>query len=429
MLTINSVAMAQNSCATAEECSNKIPYNEVGQSVKYNAKLYVSKWYNKNEVPNNDVNGPWKFVGYCDGTTVDCSGASNYSPTKIYTEKGMQVIFSNNLYENLWYTKGKDPEQSDVWAYQGPCKAMTNPVVTANTKTNGITAQPYPFGTMPTNASMRDVELAYQKWKEKYVTSSGCPAGKRVLFDDMKSTVSEGMAYGLIVAGYMKDQPLFDDFYRYYRSYPDPWDMMHWKIDENGKRVGDNAATDADEDVAFMLLIAHENFGSTGAINYLAEAKRIIQLMREFMVEPNTYVLKPGDGWGGSLNTNICYYVPSYYKIFAKVMNDPSWIKIADKCYEIIFKAWNEQNQSLFSGELICAREWVSVYLINQMHTGKDLFLKPWTVSDKVYPGTLGEDKRVMSGERISPQCVWTGRGNMGPFECLLGHLHARGKR
>ena len=343
MLTINSVAMAQNSCATAEEWSNKIPYNEVGQSVKYNGKLYVSKWYNKNEVPNNDVNGPWKFVGYCDGTTVDCSGASNYSPTKIYTEKGMQVIFSNNLYENLWYTKGKDPEQSDVWAYQGPCKAMTNPVVTANTKTNGITAQPYPFGTMPTNASMRDVELAYQKWKEKYVTSSGCPAGKRVLFDDMKSTVSEGMAYGLIVAGYMKDQPLFDDFYRYYRSYPDPWDMMHWKIDENGKRVGDNAATDADEDVAFMLLIAHENFGASGAINYLAEAKRIIQLMREFMVEPNTYVLKPGDGWGGSLNTNICYYVPSYYKIFAKVMNDPSWIKIADKCYEIIFKAWNEQ--------------------------------------------------------------------------------------
>ena len=346
LLSFISVFAGGTPNCNAEGWSSRTSYKEVGTQITYEGKVYENKWYTKGDEPGSDDSGPWRLLAFCDNTVLKCDGIDEYDVLKIYKEKGTQVVYNGKLYHNLWYTKGKDPESSDVWIFDGPCSGgATANAITSNNSAAGkrtpIFAKPYPYGIMPTNAKMSDVKEAYDKWKVKYVTSQGCPAGKRVLFDDMKSTVSEGMAYGLIVAGYMKDQELFDDLYRYYRSYPDPWDMMHWKIDENGKRVGDNAATDADEDVAFMLLIAHHNFGSNGSINYMQEAHRIIKLMMAHMVEKETYILKPGDAWGGSLNTNICYYVPAYYKIFAHVTGDQDWIKVADKCYEIIFKAWN----------------------------------------------------------------------------------------
>jgi len=190
---------------------------------------------------------------------------------------------------------------------------------------------------------LKEVDKAYDAWKAKYITTVGCnPGRKRVLFDDLKHTVSEGVAYGMICAGYMQDKDLFDAIYKYYLDHLDTYGLMHWKIDDKGQRAGDNAATDADEDVAWMLLVADDKFGSNGEINYMSEAKKIINLMKESMVEKETFVLKPGDAWGGSLNTNVCYYVPAYYKVFAKVTGDNDWNKVADKCYDVLFKAWDE---------------------------------------------------------------------------------------
>ena len=372
-----SYSHAQSDCESSIEWSSSKVYDIQGTHVKHQGKLYANKGFSKNQQPGLQSleDNPWKLIGFCDGSAVECSGATAYSPTKSYPLRGNLVVHNGSLYENQWYTKSKTPGDSDVWVYKGPCKGglPKTPMVEsgpmdaeANIKNDAVPAvvekkktikskrklakeklskknnQGYPYGLLPTNASKADVTEAYTKWKAKYVTSQGCPAGKRVLFDDMKHTVSEGVAYGLICSGYMKDQELFDDIYKYYLSFLDPWGLMHWKIDDTGKHVGDNAATDADEDVAWMLLVADSYFGSTGDIDYKGEAIRIINLMMETMVEKDTYVLKPGDAWGGSLNTNICYYVPSYYKVFAKVTGDEDWNKVADKCYEILFAAWNE---------------------------------------------------------------------------------------
>ena len=35
------------------------------------------------------------------------------------------------------------------------------------------------------------------------------------------------------------------------------------------------------------------------------------------MVEPGTYVIKPGDTWGGTSCTNPSYFAPAWYRIFA----------------------------------------------------------------------------------------------------------------
>ncbi|MFK7749231.1 MAG: glycosyl hydrolase family 8 [Kordia sp.] len=203
------------------------------------------------------------------------------------------------------------------------------------------TENTYAHGTLPTNLEAQRIADTYAIWKKKYVTSDGCPEGaKRILFDDMSHTVSEGIGYGLLASAMMKDKTTFDAFYKYYNAHLDANGLMNWKIDSTGKMVGENAATDADVDVAYALLLAHKLIEDE---YYLAEAKKIIGLIKKHMVEPGTYVLKAGDAWGGSMTTNPSYFAPAYFKVFAEVMNDDSWNKVSDKCYEILFKSWNPE--------------------------------------------------------------------------------------
>ncbi|KAB8155132.1 licheninase [Kordia sp. TARA_039_SRF] len=199
----------------------------------------------------------------------------------------------------------------------------------------------YPYGNLPSNLQEDIVNKTYTTWKAKYVTSQGCPKGaKRILFDDMSHTVSEGIGYGLLISAMMKDKATFDAFYKYYNTHLDANGLMHWKIDSEGNTAGENAATDADVDVAYGLLLAHKLIGDE---YYLAEAKKIIGLIKKHMVEPETYVLKAGDAWGGSMTTNPSYFAPAYFKVFANVTNDDFWHKVSDKCYEILFKSWNAE--------------------------------------------------------------------------------------
>ncbi len=203
----------------------------------------------------------------------------------------------------------------------------------------------YPYGIMPQNKNHEHVKNAYDAWLTKYVTSSGCPAGRRVLFDDMQSTVSEGIGYGMLIAVYMNDQVLFDDFYKYYQSFPNQNGLMHWKIGPDAQVTGQNSATDSEEDIAFALIMAHEQWGSEkgkGKIRYDREAKRLLYKIMDYQVEPGTYVLKPGDMWGGSQTTNPSYFAPAYYRVFAEFQGDKRWLKVADKCYEILFASWND---------------------------------------------------------------------------------------
>ncbi|MEM6686090.1 MAG: glycosyl hydrolase family 8 [Bacteroidota bacterium] len=197
----------------------------------------------------------------------------------------------------------------------------------------------YEFGALPSNLQADIIAKTYETWKQKYVTADGCPAGaKRILFDDMSHTVSEGIGYGMLISAMMKDKATFDAFYAFYNANLDPNGLMNWKIGPNGETAGENAATDADEDVAYALLLAHKFIGDA---SYLAEAKKIIALIKKHMVEPGTYVLKAGDAWGGSMTTNPSYFAPGYFKVFAEVTNDDFWNKVSDKCYDILFKSWN----------------------------------------------------------------------------------------
>jgi endo-1,4-beta-D-glucanase Y len=215
----------------------------------------------------------------------------------------------------------------------------------------------------PTNASNDHARAAYAKWKADLVTRDGAGGFARVVRPDTpdgipNSTVSEGIAYGMILAVFMDDQPLFDDLWRYAQLWATTSGLMNWYVDPAGTQAcpgldGCGAATDSDEDMAWALVMADRQWGGRGALDedYLAYAKRHIDAIWRLEVEPYApYVLKPGDRWGGSAVTNPSYFAPAYYRLFAEVSGNANWLKVIDSSYDIIAKSLNDTNGNTNNG-------------------------------------------------------------------------------
>lgn len=217
-----------------------------------------------------------------------------------------------------------------------------------------------------------DVKAVYEQWKSDLVTTDGAGGYRRVKRPDEpglkpNSTVSEGIAYGMLIAVYMNDQSLFDDLWRYALLHPSsvPWPgsgktmLMDWYIlsdgsvnpgsDAQGDPGGAGAATDADEDMAWALVMADRQWGGKGQLDksYLEYAKQLLGDIWTYEILDGK-LPKNGSGWGDWDNLNISYFAPSYYRVFAKVTGKSDWeSSVVKTVYDTI-----EQNLSSEYGNL-----------------------------------------------------------------------------
>jgi len=222
----------------------------------------------------------------------------------------------------------------------------------------------YPLGYL--NA---DVMAAYGQWKTDLVVSAGNDSKgmpmRRVqrtgsdpvsMYTPAMSTVSEGIGYGMLVAVFMgskDDQMLFDDLWRYSQAHLDSNGLMNWAITADGKGTpGNGAATDADEDIAFALLMADKQWGSAGTLNYLNLAKaQINNIWLHEIVDSK--LAGPGDGWGPTnlwANINISYFAPAYYRLFKMVDSGHAWDAVIQTTYDTIMYALTTMNGNASNG-------------------------------------------------------------------------------
>ncbi|WP_158627621.1 glycosyl hydrolase family 8 [Corallococcus sp. AB038B] len=179
------------------------------------------------------------------------------------------------------------------------------------------------------------VQQSYADWKAKYVTADGANGALRVQRPENNGdTVSEGIGYGMLLAANNGDQTTFDGLWKYAQSHLNENGLMNWRIDAQGGTLGQNGATDADEDMAMALVSADKKWGG-----YKQDATTLIDNILEHEVEPGTNVLKPGDAFGGSSETNPSYFAPAYYKEFSKFTGDTRWDQVADASYDMLDKA------------------------------------------------------------------------------------------
>lgn len=172
----------------------------------------------------------------------------------------------------------------------------------------------------------------FEAYLKSYYEENGSQA--RIKFDEDQYTVSEGIGYGMILCVYFSSntksyQSQFDKLWAYYKAHSNNG-VMDWKIQGFGGTVGSGGATDAEEDVAFALVMAYHQFGNA---QYLNDAKTLIAKMRtsEFASDGRH---KVGNQWDPYLNPS--YVSPAAYEIFKEVDDASFWSKAISTNYNIV---------------------------------------------------------------------------------------------
>jgi endo-1,4-beta-D-glucanase Y len=184
------------------------------------------------------------------------------------------------------------------------------------------------------------VTAAYSTWKTQFVTAAGTDGGAALRVQDPNDTtnpnrtVSEGIGYGMIIAAYMADRALFDGLWAYEQAHLDSNGIMNWLITAAGATSGRGGATDADEDMAWALLIADKQWPGNG---YIDQAKAQIQLVFSMEVTPSGSLLKWGDTSNNTTTIHPDYFSPAFYRAFGTVTgNAAGWNAVISAGYSLL---------------------------------------------------------------------------------------------
>lgn len=195
----------------------------------------------------------------------------------------------------------------------------------------------YPYGYMPSNISADLVKSEYERWKKTLV--SDCHGALRVIYtDDQTQTRGEAIGFGMMLSAYMGDKTTFDGLFEFYKVKRTPMahNMMAWNVTCDGF-VDEGSATDVDIDVAYALIVAFNQWGG----GYLDDAKQILNLLSTYLITDckGVKTLYPGynnGAWGGCHETDIQYYTPSFFRVFAKVTGNQIWEQLANDSYIVL---------------------------------------------------------------------------------------------
>ena len=128
--------MISSSALAAPEWTADSVYT-AGNQVCYDGSTYEAQWWTQNEKPGSDAWGAWKKIsnenadntGDRDtGSTPNEADIPQWDSATVYTG-GKQAVYSNTVYEALWWVQGEIPSQSAAWKEVGAIEA-TDPAET-----------------------------------------------------------------------------------------------------------------------------------------------------------------------------------------------------------------------------------------------------------------------------------------------------------
>lgn len=160
--------------------------------------------------------------------------------------------------------------------------------------------------------------------------------GRVIRRDQGGDTVSEGQAYGMLLAVALDDQARFKSIWGWTRSHlqqPNGGLASDWA---NGRVVSALPAADADLDAADALVLAGERFGNSTYRNQGAAIARAV-LDQETTTGGRGTVLVAGP-WARTdpAAINPSYFSPRAYADLARVDHDPRWNLLASSSRSII---------------------------------------------------------------------------------------------
>lgn len=172
----------------------------------------------------------------------------------------------------------------------------------------------------------------YEIWKAARLRD--CGDGTACVPRDEGDCISEGVAYGMLIAVGFDDQATFDKLWAYYNAHKNANGVMDWQTAACGNTTSNGSATDGELDAAMALIQAGCRWGG----NYESDALQLIAAIKNSEVTScnGNAVLKPGDNFGGCDETNPSYFAPAYFKVFQELTGDSTWTDLVDDGYTLL---------------------------------------------------------------------------------------------
>jgi endo-1,4-beta-D-glucanase Y len=197
----------------------------------------------------------------------------------------------------------------------------------------------YAHGFVPTTATSNDALASYNSWKTNYLKTD-CGNGYYRVDNGTgnASSFSEGMGYGMVLTAYFGDKAAFDGLWKFVQKNFNMYGLMGWHVTCSGFTTNDGgsgSATDGDTDIGLGLVAAIDQWGSPyqqAALDYLKSLKA-----HDYTTcSPSGHAMATNGDWDkGCTSENTSYFMPGYYRVFARLSGDTFWSKAADDAVTI----------------------------------------------------------------------------------------------
>ncbi|MEW7291502.1 glycosyl hydrolase family 8 [Aquimarina sp. 2304DJ70-9] len=205
----------------------------------------------------------------------------------------------------------------------------------------------------PNNVSQQQmnssVQGMYDYWKSNFLKPTNLQGGYYINGGCTGCTVpskgtSEGHGYGMIITALMEgydtqSKTYFDGLYKFFDTHRSTInsELMGWNVAVDERTNAFSSAADGDMDIAYALLLAHYQWGSGGAINYLQEAKDVITNgIKASLIHPSSLRVMMGDWDNNALETRSSDWMTAHFRAYQKATGDNSWNNIANKVYQMV---------------------------------------------------------------------------------------------
>ncbi len=224
----------------------------------------------------------------------------------------------------------------------------------AETHPFGAHGAAYAAGSIEPSHSTAELDQTtrdfYDAWKARFLVQ-GC-GGYYVAsaVDSGNLTVSEAHGYGMLLAALMAGHDpdahaIFDGLYAYFRAHPTAThaNLMSWyqkkKMCADAK--GNDSAADGDLDIGFALLLADAQWGRCGAVDYLAEARKVIADLKGGDLDQSARYVLLGD-WVTPddptyyPSTRSSDFMPDHYRAYQAATGDVAWHSVVERTYQVV---------------------------------------------------------------------------------------------
>ncbi|MFF3729405.1 glycosyl hydrolase family 8 [Streptomyces sp. NPDC002476] len=212
---------------------------------------------------------------------------------------------------------------------------------------------PYAAGTLKPSGSQSTLDQAvvktYNAWKSAFVRKNCGNGWYEVISPDADHPyVAEAQGYGMVITATMAGadpdaKTVFDGMVKYVLAHPSVNNSNLLAAEQNSscKSVnGSDSATDGDLDVAFGLLLADKQWGSSGTYNYKDLAVKRINAIKKSEINPTTHLTLLGD-WSDSGEshhwmTRSSDWMLDHFRAFKKATGDSTWDTVRTAHQELI---------------------------------------------------------------------------------------------